>query len=217
MIRFTVVGMSDALHPSQLPDDWEDQLGRAYDVFALKPVIPQRGVKRPLRNRSGQFMRRRNTVESMANAPSPYRSWERYPVPLYDLTRETAGGRRFPLIVYNNFAPYLDRRPAAARWNRETADVIRAARNNPDLSVTVFRPVPWIINHFAPGDTVVLSSGYAAATAKSRPRWRVITGTVPARELFTRSNEDLMRWEWRGREPFPNGGVVTGREWRGRR
>lgn len=211
--------MGDALHPSQLPDDWKDQIGRAYDVFALGPIQQQRGMKRLLRNRkTGQYMRRRNTAESMAKAPSPYREWVRHPTPLHDLTRHALDSSQgFPLVVYNTLGRYLDQRPAARQWNEETAATIIAARNNPGLPVTVFRPVPWIINHFTPGDTVVLSPSYAAATARSRPRWRVITGTVPARELFARSDDDLMRWEWRGRAAFPNGGVVTGRETRGRR
>jgi hypothetical protein len=149
----------------------------------------------------------------MKNAPSPYRKQSRHPVPLHNLIREDGLG--LPPDIYERINEYLDKRQRSRQWNRETRRVILNARGNPEMPIAVYRPVPFIIDHFTPGDSVVLSPGYAQATSQSRPKWRVITGTVPARELFTRSDDELMRWEWRGREPFPNGGVVTSRSTRG--
>jgi hypothetical protein len=197
----------DPQHPSQLPDDWKERLSKAYDVFAIPTLEErQREIKRVLRNRdTGMYMRRRNTPESMRTAPSPFKSRVFYPAPLSNLIR--VDGKGFPPDVYDRLQDYMDQRPTASRWNRETTETINQAQGRPDMAVTVFRPVPWIINQFVPGDSVLLSPSYAGTLAAGRPKWRVITGTVPARELFTRSDDQLMRWNWHGREPLPNGGV----------
>jgi len=208
--------MVDPTHPSQLPEDWKEQLSWAYDVFTIDEVALKREIKRQLRNNMGQWMRRRNSPESMMNAPSPYKSVVYHPAPLYNLIRVDRKG--FPIDVYDRLQEYLDHRPTAVKWNRETTGAITTARGKPDVSITMFRPVPWIINQFIPGDSVMLSPSHAAELARDRPKWRVITGTVPASELFTRSDDQLVRWNWNGRAPLLNGGVVTPRpKPRGRR
>ena len=206
--------MDEPLHPSQLPDDWADQVARAYTVFALG-----KETLKVLRDpHTGMYYRRRNTPEVMRNAPSPYRPPKViHPAPLPNLIR--LDGLGLPADIYERLPEFLEQRPgpATGRWNRETMRTILDARGKPDMPVTVFRPVPWIIKQFMPDDTVVLSPSYADKTADSRPKWRVITGTVPARELFTTSDDNLMRWQWRGKAPLLNGGVVTHQIPRGRR
>jgi len=207
--------MANPQHPSQLPDGWKDQINWAYDVFAFGDMTQQRAAHHKLRDKSGQYMRRRNSIESMKNAPSPYKTTTFYPSPLHELIRPDRKG--LPKDIYSTLQNYLDPRPGAAKWNRETMTTINNAHGKPDAAVTVFRPVPWIINQLMPGDAVLLSPSYAGTLAANRPKWRVITGTVPAKELFTRSDDQLMRWNWNGRNPIPNGGVVVIRPARGRR
>jgi hypothetical protein len=198
------------------PQEWDDEIREAVTA-AVGPMIftesGRRRVRKQLREKSGRFLKRRSKTPIHGVTWNEERA-EKIPVPVYDLTRTPLSG--LPPDVYEKLDELVGDDTKPPGWMQSTIDTIKRVRGKPDARVVVHTAVPPEEKMLRPKDWVSLAPGFARTRAEAYPRWHVITATVPASEVLTRS-DDLLRWTWDGDEPVPHGGASVGRNVRGRR
>jgi hypothetical protein len=130
------------------------------------------------------YINETNDYKLQHTSPSP-----EHGAPLHDLTYNQV----YPNDVYSNNG--LDWYGDGSKHDKTSYSVIRAARNNPDAMVKIYRAVPKDlklsngkqvkINH---GDWVTLARSYAKEHGQSMGEHIVLSKTVPAKHLFTDGN-----------------------------
>lgn len=109
----------------------------------------------------------------------------------------------FPADVYDHPDWYGQQHP-------ETLEQLKAARNNPEAMVTIYRAVPEGVVDIHPGDWVALSYEYARGeayhTGYQGGEGQVVSHQVPAKLLYTDANS-LEEWGFSGNISLK--GVVT--------
>lgn len=115
-----------------------------------------------------------------------------YSAPLYDLTvlypNDVYGpdGAR----IYGTAIPSMD---------RQSMSIIHAARNNPDLPVTIYRAIPSSVpqenSQIFPGDWVTINRSYAIMHGEGPldGNYKIISLRVPAKHLYTHA-DSIHEW-----------------------
>lgn len=115
-----------------------------------------------------------------------------YSAPLYDATA------LYPDDIYGPDAArlYGDRNPSI---DRQTLSIIRAARNNPDLEVSIYRAIPSSVSEerskIFPGDWVTINRSYAIMHGEGPldGDYKIISMKVPAKHVYTHA-DSIHEW-----------------------
>lgn len=191
------------------PDEFDPEYDAAL-LAAVDAVIPPkfresgtRKVSKILRGPSGRWMKRRSSTPIHTPTWREERN-RKVAVPVYNLTQNPLSG--LPPDVYERLDALVGGPGKPPGWAHDTIAVIRSVRGRPDAPVRVFTATPPEVEAIHPGDWVSLTPGFARTRAKAYPRWRVVTATVPAAQVLTRS-DDLLRWTLVGARPIAPGAV----------
>lgn len=109
-----------------------------------------------------------------------------YDAPLHNISPDI-----YPENIYSSKGAYIyGDRSATTYSDQESIDIIRRARNKPDMAVTIYRSVPPTVTLINPGDWVTINKRYAIQHGKSNldGEYTVLSKTVPAKHLYTDGN-----------------------------